>query len=122
VSGAENAEVREAPFVSLFAIVADPHRFHGQEVITAGFVGVDRGSADVGVNAESLRFGLFLNRVYVDYTDCENRDTFEREASGRCCWLLGVIDAEDTGPRSPVDYACTLRLRRLTIVNRTPAD
>jgi hypothetical protein len=122
VARSDGVSEKDPPFVSLFAIVADPQRFHGREVITAGFVGFDRGLADIGVNSESLKFGLFLNRVYVDYTGCENRDTFEREAGGRCCWLRGVVDAEDKGPESPVDYACTLRLRRLTIVNRSSVN
>jgi hypothetical protein len=112
-------ESPEVPIVSLFAVLVKPALFHGQEIITAGFVGVENGKAVMSVNAESLRHALTMNSVYVDYELCVNRGEFEREAGGRLCVVRGVVDAKDRGPLA---FACTIRISRLIRISRVDDD
>lgn len=81
------------PSVSLVAIIADPERFHGKEVVVTGFVAIGRELITLWLSKESIEYQIFENAITIDVSKCENRSAFFAEAHGGCCALRGVIDA-----------------------------
>jgi hypothetical protein len=113
------SEASRLPVVSMYSIVAEPERFDGCQVITAGFVSVAEGVTVLALNQEAVRYGLFMNKAYLDLSQCINRRKVLDQAEGKCCWFKVVVDAKSKRPEDwDVEYACTLRALECTIIHK----
>lgn len=91
--GTQKAPVR-SPMVSMVALLSSPERFQGQEIVVFGFVGIDRAYAVIGLDKDTLTYGILPNTILIDATKCENGKQFFEQASGGCCCLRGVFEAK----------------------------
>jgi hypothetical protein len=104
--------------VSIYAIISDPQRFHGREVLTAGFGLFSDGVTSLLASLEDRDYLLFLNGLGLDLSGCVDREWVLAEGDRKACWLRGVIDAGAvTSNSSPVQYAATLRVIKCTMIH-----
>lgn len=110
-------------FISIFALVVNPEKYHGQLVDVSGMAFYSEGHAVLSVSREAAVEGGTENRIYLDVTRCRrNRiwDRFEHLTEPdhwgelRFCSFKGIVDAFDRGNQPPVEYACTLRVLECT--------
>jgi hypothetical protein len=112
--------VQEVEDFSLIAIIADPRRFHGRRVRVMGFVKVTGDDCIVAFNRDSIKYDIDESCIYLDLSVLPKHesDQFKGAASGRCCILEGVVDANRLGPGVGGDRpnACAFVVKHFTLL------
>lgn len=101
---------------SVIVLLADPERFHGQEVTVQAFVSRDHSQFVLAADLSSLTQSLAANTVYLDVTKAKYVDQLFEVDSPAKCVVSGIVDAADRGPMPFSMMACTLRATKLSLV------
>jgi hypothetical protein len=97
---------------SILAILANPWRFHGKEVIIRGYVAVDRDTALITYAENVFKREVSADVIFIDYAQCTNRTEFLEKTNCKWWTLVGVVDASKGGYPSKEYYSCVFKLKR----------
>jgi hypothetical protein len=101
--------------VSIYALIVDAERFHGQEISVSGVASFGDGVAVLAVSREAAGRAGAQDKLLLDLSRCKTRDRFLRSGQMRYCGVVATVDArtQDSIPQ----YACVLRVLRVPVVD-----
>lgn len=102
--------------VSLIAILADPIRFDGQDIQIEGFVCESERAFVLSPDLNSMAQNLTANLIYLDVSECRNKENLNKKGNPAHCYLKGSVDARDLGPQPYLPFACTFRAKECIMV------
>ena len=106
--------------ISLIAVLADPGKYHGQEIAVQAFFSHSRGKWVIAPGLTSISQDMAVNCLILDLSNCDERDKLEEAGNPGMCFLVGTFDAHDYGPREHSFVAGTFRAKRCSGVKLRP--
>jgi hypothetical protein len=106
--------------ISLIAVLADPGKYHGQEIAVQAFFSHSRGEWVIAPDLTSISQDMGVNFFILDLSNCDERDKLEEAGNPGMCFLVGTIDADDYGPREHSFVAGTFRAKKCSGVKLRP--
>jgi hypothetical protein len=98
--------------ISLIPVVADPRKYHGQEIAVQGFFSHDKGQWVLASELTSLRHNVAVNCLNLDVSHCDRSEELLKTGSRGMCVLVGTVDADDLGRWEYLTFACTFRAKQ----------
>ncbi len=98
--------------ISVFALLADPERFHGRTVHVVGFVSINSEGPLCILAPDLLSMDNLIvpNFINLDLSVCKHKQRLKTDEGPVICSLTGTIDARSRGPFNHPPMACTLRV------------
>jgi hypothetical protein len=104
------------PNVSLFAILADPGRFHGREIEIEGVVSYGHSQFVLAPDPFNMTYSTGANLICLDVSECNRKEELQKHGNPAVCYLRGVVDSNDFGPNEYPPKSCTFHAHDCRLV------